>query len=52
MSSLTKIEKLEREVKSIFNKASDELNLMMAIKIERELSKKFKDNLIGFKIIT
>ena len=37
MSSLTKIQKLEREVKSIFDKVSDELNLMMVIKRKREL---------------
>ena len=37
MSSLTKIQKLQREVKSIFDKVSDELNLMMVIKRKREL---------------
>ena len=39
MSSLTKIKKLEKEVKSIFDKASDELNLMLAIKIGRRKTK-------------
>ena len=34
MSGLTKIQKLEREVKSTSDKASDEFNLMMAIKME------------------
>ena len=29
MSSLTKTQRLERAVKSIFDKASDEFNLMM-----------------------
>ena len=37
MSSLTKIQKLEGEVKPIFDKASDELNLKIAIKMERKL---------------
>ena len=44
MSSLTKILKLEREVESILEKASDEFNLMVVIKMERELIKKFKDS--------
>ena len=33
MSSLTKIQKLEREVKSIIDKASDRFNLMISIKM-------------------
>ena len=51
MSSLTKILKLEREVESILEKASDEFNLMVVIKMERELIKKFKDSLTGLRII-
>ena len=51
MSSLTKIPKLEREAKSIFDKASDEFNLTIAIKMERELIKKFKDSLTGLRTI-
>ena len=49
MSRLTKIQKLEKEVQSIFGKASEELNLMIAIKTERELIKKFKNRLTGLK---
>ena len=33
MSSLTKCQKLEKEGKSIFDRASDELNLMMENKM-------------------
>ena len=40
MPSLTKIHNLEREKKSIFDKASDEFNLMMVIITEREFIKK------------
>ena len=36
-------------MKSIFAKASDEFNLMIAINLEMELIKKFKDRLAGFK---
>ena len=45
MSSLRKIQKLDREAKSLFGKAPDKLNLIIAIRIERELIKKFKDQL-------
>ena len=40
VSSPAKIQKLVREIKSKFKKASDEINLMMAIKMERKLIKK------------
>ena len=49
MSNPTKFQKLERELKSIFYKASDEL--MMAIKMEGKLIKKFKDSLTDLRII-
>ena len=51
MSSLTKTLKLEREMKSIFHKASDEINLAMATKIEGKLINKCKDSLADLKII-
>ena len=51
MSSPTKIQKLEREIKPKFEKASDQINLMMAIKMERKLIKKFKDCLTKLKAI-
>ena len=44
MSSPTKIQKLETEMKSVFDKASDAFNLMMATKMERESIKNFKSN--------
>ena len=49
MSNPTKFQKLERELKSIFYKASDEL--IMAIKMEGKLIKKFKDSLTDLRII-
>ena len=45
MSSLTKI---QGEIKQMFDKASDELNLMITNKIK---SLDLIDNLMGFKII-
>ena len=51
MSRPTKVPKLEREVKSISDKASDEFNLTIAIKMERELIKTFKDSLRGLRTI-
>ena len=50
-SSLTKIQNLGREVKSIFKKVSDEFNLMMALQMERESIIKFKDSLTDLRII-
>ena len=49
--SLTKIQNLGREVKSIFKKVSDEFNLMMALQMERESIIKFKDSLTDLRII-
>ena len=49
-SSLTKIQNLGREVKSIFKKVSDEFNLMMALQMERESIIKFKDSLTDLRI--
>ena len=51
MSNPTKIEKLEREIKSKFDKVSEELNLMMAIKMEQKLIKTFKDSLTDLRKI-
>ena len=51
MSNPTKIEKLEREIKSKFDKVSEELNLMMAIKMEEKLIKTFKDSLTDLRKI-
>ena len=42
MPSLTK---LEREMKSIFHKVSDEINLAMVTKMEGKLINKIKDSL-------
>ena len=50
MSSPTQIQKLEREMKSKFEKASDEINLMMTIKMEEKLMKKIKDSLTDLRI--
>ena len=49
MSSLTKI---EREMKSIFVKTLDEIDLAMATKMEGKLIDKFKDSLKDLRIIT
>ena len=38
-------------MESKFDKSSDKLNLMMAIKMERKLNENFKDSLINFRII-
>ena len=51
MASPTTIQKLEREIKSKFEKASDQINLIMAIKMERKLIKKIKDSLTNLKAI-
>ena len=51
MSNPTKMEKLEREIKSKFDKVSEELNLMMAIKMEQKLIKTFKDSLTDLRKI-
>ena len=48
MSNLTKI---KREIKSIFDKALDEYNLIMVNKVEGKLIKKFKDSLTDLGII-
>ena len=50
-TSLTKIQNLGREVKSIFEKASGEFNLMLAIQMERESIVTFKDSLSALRII-
>ena len=51
MASPTTIQKLEREIKSKFEKASDQINLIMAIKMERKLILKIKDSLTNLKAI-
>ena len=49
MSSLTKI---EREMKSIFIKTLDEIDLAMATKMEGKLINKFNYSLTDLRIIT
>ena len=49
MSSLTKI---EREMKSIFIKTLDEIDLAMTTKMEGKLINKFNDSLTDLRIIT
>ena len=48
MSNLTK---LEREMKSIFQKTSDGINLVMATEMEGKLINRFKDRLTYLNII-
>ena len=50
MSSITKSLKLEKEMKPIFNKASDKNNLAMITKMEGKLINKLKDTLTDLKL--
>ena len=51
ISKMSNLTKLEREMKSIFQKTSDGINLVMATEMEGKLINRFKDRLTYLNII-